>query len=99
MAEIHRNLVKFRFGDADENVLELATRKGGVPADGLAVYSDGAAVFVTPVDELAVHIESRSAADIDALTDSHVETDFLGYPLGGEVGFELGEVALIVAGF
>ena len=49
-----------------------------IPGNLLAIDGDGTAIFVAPVDIVAVNKESGGAGDVDTFADTHVKADFFG---------------------
>lgn len=87
----------FGFDDIFEEFGEIVAGSAGIPFDGLAVNSETAGI--APADELIVYVESWGGTDIDTLADTHIEADFLGYLVAGDIGVELVEVAFAFGDF
>ena len=79
--------------------MELVAGHGRFPAENLAVDIDGTAVFVAPIDILAVDVETRRSGYVEAFGDAKVEVDFLGDFFTGHVGTELVEVSFVAGDF
>ena len=63
----------------------------------MTVDSNGAALFVVPVDVLTVDEEGWGAGNVGAFADAHVETDLFGNGIGCDVGVKLVEIAFALS--